>query len=369
MKESTTKSMKKFGVSAVALSTALLVGCGSAASSSASSAASVTADSASSASEAQADSTAASGKRVLTYAQHNSKDSTNGQTTQVFADYINEHSDTMEVDVYYNGELGGIQEAVEGVAMGTIDMTASSFASLSSLYADMEVFSMPYLVKSGEDNLKLMDLENNETLKEIIGGFEQASGLKVFGVQASYEARQLTANFEVHSPDDLKGHKIRSITNDVYTMAVEGLGGTPVPIDWTETPTALSTGTVEGQENPYSTLVSCQMWDVQKYVMETNHIFDSSVSVVSQDLWDELTTDEQQVLVDANAAMQEYSYKTQKENQDAYRQECIDNGMTVVTEAEGLDIDAFKSNTDTLKSARYAKYQAYFDALDAYLGY
>lgn len=76
-----------------------------------------------------------------------------------------------------------------------------------------------------------MDAENNKVLSEILDAFQEASGLTCFGTSASYEARQLTCNFEVYSPDDLEGHKIRSITNDVYTLAVEGLGGTPVPID------------------------------------------------------------------------------------------------------------------------------------------
>lgn len=307
--------------------------------------------------------------KVLTLAQHNSKESVNGQATQVFVDYVNENSDTIKIEPYYNGELGGIQEAVEGVVMGTIDITHSSFAQLSSLYQDMEIFSIPYLVKNGEDNKKLMDVEKNPVLKEILEGFESASGLKCFGTSASYEARQLTCNFEVKTPEDLKGHKVRSITNDVYTLAVEGLGGTPVPIDWTETPTALSTGTVEGQENPYSTLVSYQLWDCQKYIMETNHIYDSSVGIINSSLWESLSEEDRQVLQDAQKAMADWSYNTQKDNQEEYRQTCIDNGMTVITEKEGLDIDAFKEKTDGLKSEKYAKYQEYFDQLDEYLGY
>ena len=65
--------------------------------------------------------------QVLTLAQHNSKESTNGQATQVFVDYVNENSDTIQIQPYYNGELGGIQEAVEGVVMGTIDITCTAF--------------------------------------------------------------------------------------------------------------------------------------------------------------------------------------------------------------------------------------------------
>lgn len=308
-------------------------------------------------------------KRILTFAQHNSQESLNGQTTQTFADYVNENSDTLEIDVYYNGELGGIQEAVEGVSMGTIDITASSFAQLATLHQDMEVFSMPYLVTSGEDNQKLMDMENNEVLQEILEAFEASSGLKAIGTNASYEARELTANRAIYKPEDLSGLKIRSITNDVYTMTVEGLGGTPVPIDWTETPTALSTGTVEGQENPYSTLVDYQLWDVQKYIMETNHIYDSSLYIVGQELWDSFTDEEKEVIQEAVKQANEFQFETQKKNQEENRKICEENGMEIITEEDGLDIQAFKDNTDELKNKRYAKYQDYFDRLDEYLGY
>lgn len=308
-------------------------------------------------------------KRVLTFANHNSKESTNGQQSMAFVDYVNENSSTIEIDPYFNGELGGIQEALEGVAMGTIDITGTMFAQLAGMYAPMEVFSMPYLVKNGEDNKKLMDRENNQVLDEMLNEFEKNSSIVVFGTSSSYDARQLTCNFEVKSPADLSGVKIRSITNDVYTMTIEGLGGTPVPIDWTETMTALTTGTVQGQENPYATLVSYQLWDSQKYIMETNHIYDSAVHIINADLWNSLTDEEKQVLKDGAVAMEEFSHNLQIDNAEEYRKTCEENGMTIITEADGLDVDAFKANTDKLKSERYPEYQEYFDRINEYLGY
>ena len=103
--------------------------------------------------------------------------------------------------------------------------------------------------------------------------------------------------------------------------------------------------------------------------METNHIYDSAVGVINTDLWDSLSEDDQQVLRDAQKAMADWTYNSQKENQEEYRQTCIDNGMTIITEEDGLDIDAFKAKTDELKSEKYGKYQEYLDRLDEYLGY
>ncbi len=319
--------------------------------------------------EAETPAADAGEKKVLTMNQHNSKESLNGQFTQMQVDYINEHSDTMQVDVYYNGELGGIQETLEGVIMGTIDMGGCSFAQLASFHEPMEIFSMPYLVTSGEDAAKLCDLEKDTMMAEIIADCEEAAGLTIYGVGYSSDARQLTCNFEVKKPEDLNGSKIRSITNDVYTMCIEGMGGTAVPIDWTETISALTTNTVVGQENPYSTLVSYQMWDCQDYVMETSHIYDMNVFYINTELWNSLTPEEQQVLKDAAVYQTTESNKVLAANQEEYKQTLIDNGMTIITEEDGLDIAAFKASVDALKEERYPQYKEYFDWINEFLGY
>ena len=307
------------------------------------------------------------GRKILTMNQHNSKESLNGQFTQCFVDYVNENSDTMYIDVYYNGELGGIQETLEGPIMGTIHLGGCSLAQLATFYPDMEVWSMPYLYTDPMDGAKIADLEKNTLLADMIEECNSVAGLTVYSVQYSTDARQLTCSFEVYSPDDLAGQKIRSITNPVYTMCIEGMGATPVPIDWTETIAALTTGTVVGQENPYSTLVSYQMWDCQKYVMETNHLFDITAQYVNTATWEAMTDEERQCLHDAANAMQEFMNETFETNTEQYKQTLVDNGMTIITEADGLDLQAFKDSVDALKEERYPQYSEYFAYIDDYL--
>ncbi len=307
------------------------------------------------------------GREILVMNQHNSKESTNGQFTQCFVDYVNEHSENVFVDVYYNGELGGIQETLEGAIMGTIDIGGCSFAQLATFYPDMEVWSMPYLYTDPMDGEKLVDLEKNSLLAEMIEECNQISGMTIFGLNYSVDARQLTCNFPVYSPSDLNGQKIRCITNPVYTMCIQGMGGTPVPIDWTETIAALTTGTVVGQENPYSTLSSYQMWDCQKYVMETNHLFDFNVSYICTDTWNSLSEEDQQVLRDASAAQQAYMNEVLSTKKEEYKQELTDNGMTIITAEDGLDVEAFKAGVDALKAENYPQYAEYFSYIEDYL--
>ena len=316
---------------------------------------------------ANATEAAAQGRKVLTLNQHNSRESSNGQFTQSFVDYVNQNSDTLYIDAYYNGEHGGIQEALENAIIGTIDIGECMFAQFATFYPDMEVWSMPYLYTDPADGAKIVDLEKNTLLADMITECEEATGVTLLGVIYTTDARQLTCNFPVYTPDDLAGATIRSMTNETYTMCIEGMGGTPVPIDWTETISALTTGTVVGQENPYATLVSYQMWDCQDYVMETNHMFDFVVNYINTSTWESLTEEEQQVLRDGCAHEQQFKVEMLEEQLAEYKQTCIDNGMTIITEEDGLDLDAFKAGVDALKEERYPQYSEYFAWIDDYI--
>lgn len=309
----------------------------------------------------------AQGRQVIVMNNHNSKESSNGQFTQCFVDYVNETSKTLYIDVYYNGELGGIQETLEGAIMGTIDLGGCSFAQLASFYPDIEVWSMPYLYTDPYEGAKIVDLEKNTLLADMIDECNESAGITIFALTYSIDARQLTCNFPVYSPADLAGEKIRCITNPVYTMCIQGMGGTPVPIDWTETIAALSSGTVVGEENPYATLVSYQLWDCQDYVMETNHLFDFGVSYICTDTWNTLSAEDQQILRDGVAAQQALQNQVLEEGKEEYKQTLVENGMTIITADDGLDLDAFKAGVDALKETQYPQYADYFAFIDDYL--
>ena len=308
-------------------------------------------------------------KRELVMAHHNSQISLTGQTHDKIMELFNEYCDTAYITVYHNSELGTINQLLESVTVGTIDINGNGFGQSSTLYGPMELFDMPYLVKNREDAMKLMNIKKNDVLAEIIGEFEDVANVHVVAVTGTPEARNLTCNFAVYSPADLEGVKIRSITNDVFTLAVAGLGAIPVPIDWSECPTSLSTGVIEGQENPYSVLSDYQLYDVQKYVMETGHIYGGGLYMVNQDTWDSMTTDEKSALEKAINEASEWEYDYRVGKQEEYKQNCIDNGMEVITAAEGLDVDAFKANTQRLLEEKYPQYKDYFKRINEYLGY
>ncbi|NMG01321.2 TRAP transporter substrate-binding protein DctP, partial [Aromatoleum toluolicum] len=100
-------------------------------------------------------------------------------------------------------------------------------------------------------------------------------------------------------PGDLKGLKMRTMENPVHIAAYKGFGIITTPMAFPEVFTALQQGTVDGQENPYNTILSSKFYEVQKYLTVTNHVYSPWIVLVSKKYWDGLSKAEQKVLLDA----------------------------------------------------------------------
>jgi tripartite ATP-independent transporter DctP family solute receptor len=99
--------------------------------------------------------------------------------------------------------------------------------------------------------------------------------------------------------EDLDGVKLRVMQNNVFLDSFKTLGANAVPLPFSELFTALETKTVDGQENPYNTILSSKFYEVQKYLTVTNHVYSPWIVTVSKKWWDGLSKDEQKVLLDA----------------------------------------------------------------------
>lgn len=106
--------------------------------------------------------------------------------------------------------------------------------------------------------------------------------------------RNVTNNIlPINTPEDLQGLKLRAMENRVHIAAFEAAGASPTPMSWTEVLTSLAQGTIDGQENPIPVLVANNMWEIQKYVTLTQHVYSPAVVVMSKGRWDGLTEEQQ----------------------------------------------------------------------------
>jgi tripartite ATP-independent transporter DctP family solute receptor len=113
--------------------------------------------------------------------------------------------------------------------------------------------------------------------------------------------------------EDLDGLKLRVIPNPVFLETFRTFKANPVPMPFAELYPALETKAVDGQENPFSVILSNKFYEVQKYVSATNHVYAANIILVSKKFWDTLSPAEQKIMQDAANEARDYQRKVSRE--------------------------------------------------------
>lgn len=219
---------------------------------------------------------------TLRYGHMNTPTSVNGQQAEWFAEEVVRNTGgKVKIQVFPSSQLGSIKELAEDVSTGSIALSHNTAGALSTLYGPIAALDTPYIYRDVDQLMKVVDA-GSPVMSSLNNGMIKRSGVRVL-YAFYFGTRQLSANLAVHQPSDLHGVKIRAIPSPIYMATVEGLGAVPVPVDWSEVPTALATGVVSGQENPVDVVLDNKLYEEQSHLMLTSHIRAAELVVVNED--------------------------------------------------------------------------------------
>ncbi|RQP04411.1 TRAP transporter substrate-binding protein [Paracoccus sp. MA] len=247
--------------------------------------------------------------------------------------------------------LGGEREVLEGLQLGTVEMTIASDGTLTNFVPEVGVLGVPFLLRDKDHARKVLD---GEIGQEMLARFDDA-GLHAlaWGEQGF---RHITSNRgAVEAPADLNGLKIRTMENPVHIEAFRALGAAPTPMAWPEVIGALEQGAIDGQENPLSVIVSAKLNEVQKYLTLDGHVYSSTIILVSPALWNGLD--------DAQKAAFDKAAKDAVAAMRAYVDEVDASGVAAMQEA-GMQVNELspeqKAAFREALAGPYQRYEAQF---------
>lgn len=266
-----------------------------------------------------------------------------GKMAENLAALVKEKSnDRLVIEVYPSSQIGTQAELPEMVQTGTIAMSHCTQSVLGNWYSDFSALDTPYLYDN-VDQLLSVNAMDSPLITRLTDELVNVSGVRLlYNYYAG--ARQLTCNKAIYKPSDLAGVKIRAIAQPMYICAVEGMGAVATPLDWSEVITSLGTGLIDGQENPADVLFANSMWEVQDYVMKTGHFLFTGAVIINDEIFQSLPADLQQILLDCCKEIQMSTSGDFVKNEENLLLQCADHGMTIIGEAEGLDLPAFKES-------------------------
>lgn len=250
----------------------------------------------------------ASADEVQRYAWPLGSSSPEDTVTQIyaekFADEVDRLSDgKMKISVYPNSVLGGDRELLESCKDGDIPFVVQNTAPQVTFMKDTAVFDMPALFETIDEVREHVD---NPKFMELMQKVYNDGGYELLGY-ADQGFRVMTTNKEVTKLSDFKGQKIRTMENSYHMAYWKAIGASPTPMTFSEVYIGLQQGTIDAQENPYEVIVSNKLYEQQDYVVETNHLPHLISLIVSEDFFDGLSDEQQQIIKEAANTAKEYA--------------------------------------------------------------
>ena len=247
----------------------------------------------------------------------------------------------LTIELFPDSQLGNKTDIIDQMLLGEPVMTLADGAFFADYgVPDMGIVFGPFLFDNWDQCWKLTEsdwwAEQCSKLNDM--------GIKMIAANWAYGARHTLTTKPVNTVDDLAGLQIRVPTNQIQTKGFEVLGATPVGMSLGDVYTALQQGTIDGGENPLSTLYGRKHHEVAKYLIMDGHVLNFTNWVCSSMWFDGLTPEQQEALIETGKEAGVYNNQLQAEADDYYKGLMIEEGVTVVEPSEEV-LEGFREKS------------------------
>lgn len=265
-------------------------------------------------------------EKTIKFAFQNQKDHPQAQGAQRFADLVAQKSGgKLKVNLYPGGVLGGDLQTVSALQGGTVEMTVLNAGILTAQAKEFAVFDFPFLFASPQEADAVTDGPFGANM------FAKVADKGLVGLGWwDLGFRNLTnSRRPVTKVEDIAGLKIRVIQSPIYVDMFSALGANPTPLAFPELYGALENRAVDGQENPYTTILASKFNEVQKYLTVTRHVYNPQALLISKRFWDGLNAAEKKAITDAAAEATVYQRQQSRSQADTALEALKKSGVQV----------------------------------------
>lgn len=279
-------------------------------------------------------------------------------TSLKFAELVNEKTDgAIEITVYPSNTLGGETDTINAIQAGTADLVISG-ETLENWAPKAALLATPYAFRDLDHVQKVVEGELGEEIAEEIK--EQANLTPLLYLTRA--PRNLTSNEPIESVEDVKGFKMRVPNVPLFLDSWDAVGAKPQVMDFNEVFTGLQQNVIDGQENPVDLIQSGALYEVQKYVNRTEHVYSWIYVLVGNEQFEALTDDQRAAVEEAAVEAQAYGEELFEDEIDEIETKLEEEGMEFVD----VDQDSFREEMipaieDSLSEGQFELYEKILD--------
>ncbi|PAU65420.1 ABC transporter substrate-binding protein [Pseudomonas sp. PIC25] len=264
--------------------------------------------------------------RMIRFGYGLNENSNQGRAAKLFAEEVAKASDgKLKVRTFGAASLGSDDQMQNALIGGAQEMMVGSTATLVGITKEMAVWDTPFLFSSEKQADAVLD---GPVGRQIMDKLEEKGLVGLVYWENGF--RNMTNNVRpIAKMEDFQGIKLRVMQNPVFLDTFNRMGANAVPLPFSELFTALETKAVDGQENPYNTILSSKFYEVQKYLTVTNHVYSPWIVTVSKRWWDGLSQTEKDILMEAAKKARDFERKDTREEAAKALAQLKEKGMQV----------------------------------------
>ena len=244
----------------------------------------------------------------------------------------------------YNGSMFAQGTELEAISRGNLTMSIASTQELAQFFPEFSIFATGYVHQDAAHQVRVF---NNPLMDPFKKTVEDELGVKLLSVmylgKRHVNLRFPRSEKDVQTPADLAGVNLRMPGTDAWQFLGKALGAAPTPMAFTEVYTALSTGAVDGQDNPLPTVVDAKFYEVTKQIALTSHLVDLNYIAFSKATWDSLTPEQQMTVQRAADAAAAYGRLKQLDKENNLADFIRSQGVEIYSP----DLDAFRDHVQS----------------------
>lgn len=253
-----------------------------------------------------------------------------GRFATLFKDNLEETSNgTIEVKMRCCNQISTEDEAFKAMQLGTVDGFIITANNVSPHWPLMDVTVLPYIFQDGDHLLRVLD---GEVGQEIKNKLQADTSVHLLAYGPALYRDFYNSKRAINTMADMDGLKIRVPKNEVMIATFKAFGAEPVPLAWSETPTALQTGTVDGGDNGTSFIRDMKFYEFEPHLVILEHFVSMSPLFASDAFMKRLNDEQRQWVLDAaDAAGKELREQVENETQEIREWLATEGGMAMTT--------------------------------------
>jgi TRAP-type transport system periplasmic protein len=266
-----------------------------------------------------------------------------GAGARDFADHVERNcGGRLRVEIYPSSSVGGELEMVQDASAGMLEMSFASSVVFASVAPELSVFDIPFLFRDITHARNVMDGEIGKAAlkrlepKGIVGLAWGENGLR----------HLTTFDRPVHRPEDLKNLKLRVPQSAIMVASFKAMGADVHSLPFPELYAALSSGSFQAQENPVATVLAANFDKVQQYLCLTGHVYSPAAFLISKQVFDRISPEDQQTLRAAAVVGSKASRAFLDRTEKAALEELRRRGMKVI---DDINREAFAASLTSIE--------------------